>query len=118
MADPTAEQLERLAAQWPVNTTTDNNRVASEVEVLMLAVKPQVMKPVTEALSDAVQASRALVISIAAGIPVASLERWLGRRYCGGTLYAQYSGAGTDRCQRLVRQCLMSAMHSASRPNG
>ncbi|WP_421867492.1 pyrroline-5-carboxylate reductase [Motiliproteus sp.] len=78
VADPTQQQLDKLAEQWPINTTTDNNRVAGESEVLMLAVKPQVMKVVTEALREALAASPALVISIAAGIPVASLERWLG----------------------------------------
>ena len=78
VSDPSTEQLERLTQLWPVNTTSDNGRVAREVEVLLLAVKPQVMKQVTEPLAEVLAEAPAVVISIAAGIPVASLERWLG----------------------------------------
>jgi pyrroline-5-carboxylate reductase len=78
VSDPSQDQLNALQQQWPVQTSTDNNQVASAVEVLLLAVKPQVMKSVTEPLQAAIQRSKPVVISIAAGIPVASLERWLG----------------------------------------
>ncbi len=78
VSDPSQDQLDRLQQQWPVQTSTDNNQVATAVEVLLLAVKPQVMKLVAEPLQAAISASKPVVISIAAGIPVASLERWLG----------------------------------------
>ncbi|MEH6648764.1 MAG: pyrroline-5-carboxylate reductase [Motiliproteus sp.] len=80
VSDPSQQQLDRLQQQWPVNTTTDNSQVAAAVEVLLLAVKPQVMQQVVEPLQAAVAAAKPVVISIAAGIPVASLECWLGEQ--------------------------------------
>ena len=59
-------------------TTTDNRALVERSDVLVLAVKPQVMAEVLKPLADIVQARQPLIISIAAGIPGASLERWLG----------------------------------------
>lgn len=58
--------------------TTDNADVVARAEVLVLAVKPQVMAEVLTPLAAAVQQRQPLVLSIAAGIPAASIERWLG----------------------------------------
>ncbi len=44
----------------------------------MLAVKPQVIRTVASEISAAVQARHPLIISIAAGIRSADLDRWLG----------------------------------------
>ena len=44
----------------------------------LLAVKPQVMREVCAELAELAQAQRPLLISIAAGITAAQLERWLG----------------------------------------
>ena len=77
-SDPLPASLERLAAIAPIHTTTDNAAAIKAADVVVLAVKPQVMKPVCEAIAGAVQARQPLVISIAAGINLASLQRWLG----------------------------------------
>ena len=78
MSDVSAERLDQLAAQHKVHVNTDNNEIASRADVLVLAVKPQVMQQVCEALRDAVQARQPLIISIAAGVTVANLKQWLG----------------------------------------
>ena len=65
-------------AQRGLFTTTDNRALVERSDVLVLAVKPQVMAEVLKPLADIVQARQPLIISIAAGIPGASLERWLG----------------------------------------
>ena len=44
----------------------------------MLAVKPQVLREVCESLAALAQAQRPLVVSIAAGITTAQIDRWLG----------------------------------------
>src|SRR5690606_16513007 len=44
----------------------------------VFAVKPQVMREVCAGLAGLAQAGRPLVVSIAAGITIAQLERWLG----------------------------------------
>ncbi len=76
--DPSAEKLQQMQAEWGINTTADNEEAVSQVEVLVLAVKPQILGQVCRDLQAAVAASRPLVISIAAGIMAESLERWLG----------------------------------------
>lgn len=56
----------------------DNQVAARGARVLVLAVKPQVMRTVAEGLAPVVQADRPLVVSVAAGINSLDLERWLG----------------------------------------
>lgn len=59
-------------------TTTDNTELIQWADVLVLAVKPQVMAQVLKPLAELAQKRQPLIISIAAGIPVASIEHWLG----------------------------------------
>ncbi len=77
-SDPLAESLDRLKHVAPVNTTSDNATAIAAADVLVLAVKPQIMKPVCESIATNVQQRSPLIISIAAGIESASLDRWLG----------------------------------------
>ncbi|AQZ94303.1 pyrroline-5-carboxylate reductase [Halopseudomonas phragmitis] len=76
-SDRTAEQCDKLARQFGIRATTDNAELARECDVLVLAVKPQVMQQVCRAL-PAERKPGQLVISIAAGISCASLAEWLG----------------------------------------
>ncbi len=78
VSDPITESLERLSQTAPVNTTADNAVAIEHADVLILAVKPQIMKSVCTAVAANVQARKPLIISIAAGIESASLEHWLG----------------------------------------
>jgi pyrroline-5-carboxylate reductase len=77
LADPLPAALADHARRGLV-TTADNHELLTHADVLVLAVKPQVMSAVLKPLAVAAQRKQPLVISIAAGIPVASLERWLG----------------------------------------
>jgi len=77
-SDPFEASLQRLASIAPVHTTLDNDAAISNADVIVLAVKPQVMKQVAQAISAAVQTRKPLVISIAAGIEINSLDKWLG----------------------------------------
>ncbi|MFT6915185.1 MAG: pyrroline-5-carboxylate reductase [Motiliproteus sp.] len=71
-------RLDELGQRLGIRTSTDNNQAVAAAEVLILAVKPQMMQAVARTLAEEVQHSRPLVISVAAGIPCASLEGWLG----------------------------------------
>lgn len=71
-ADPDAGQRERLA-DMAVPTYEDNDTAVTGADVVVLAVKPQVMGTVLEPLE---LAPGQLVVSIAAGLPLAALERW------------------------------------------
>lgn len=66
-ADPVPERGEKAAASYAVNFTEDNIEAVKEVDIVFLSVKPQVMLPVLRGLKKKVP-SRALVVSIAAGI--------------------------------------------------
>ncbi|MEH6388526.1 pyrroline-5-carboxylate reductase [Pseudomonas profundi] len=78
-SDHRAEQADKLAAELNIRTTTDNARLAAECDVLVLAVKPQVMQAVCRALPTERKPGQ-LIISIAAGISSASLSDWLGEQ--------------------------------------
>ena len=77
-SDPYPASLERLRDIAKVETTDDNQHAIANADVVVLAVKPQVMKPILEDLADSAQLHKPLVISIAAGIKVKSLDQWLG----------------------------------------
>ncbi len=77
-ADPLAERLRRLKSAWGVATFSDNREAVTGADVVILAVKPQVVGEVLAGIRDTVAQQGPLVISIAAGIAIASLERWLG----------------------------------------
>jgi pyrroline-5-carboxylate reductase len=76
-SDVAPQQRDRMAALG-VAAVEDNAAPAACPRVL-LAVKPQMMRPVLEAAAPKL-AREALVISIAAGITTASLSAWLGGR--------------------------------------
>ncbi|MBU2098760.1 MAG: pyrroline-5-carboxylate reductase [Gammaproteobacteria bacterium] len=69
-------KLTELRQQCGIQTGSTAD-VAAQADVIVLAVKPQVMAAVCESLHPHLKAG-CLVISIAAGIPVASLQSWLG----------------------------------------
>ncbi|WP_348758805.1 pyrroline-5-carboxylate reductase [Candidatus Methylocalor cossyra] len=78
VSDPDPAKLKELASRFGVHTDPDNERVAEQADILILAVKPQILQAVAAAMADRVQRRRPLVISIAAGITESALERWLG----------------------------------------
>jgi pyrroline-5-carboxylate reductase len=77
-SDPFIESLKNLQAVAPVKTTQDNAEAIAAADIVVLAVKPQVMKEVAESIAAAVQAKQPMIISIAAGIEIHSLNKWLG----------------------------------------
>ncbi|MGV6807999.1 MAG: pyrroline-5-carboxylate reductase [bacterium] len=76
VSDPLAENRERLATTG-VNTFADNSAVADGAELIVVAVKPQIMSDVARGLAEHLNQD-AVVISIAAGITVQALKDWLG----------------------------------------
>ena len=78
VTDPNEPCREYLAAHFGVHTTDDNAAAIAEADVVVMAVKPQVLQTVAEALAPAVQAGQPLVVTVAAGIRSVDLNRWLG----------------------------------------
>lgn len=79
IAEPRPEQCDLLRKElYGALVTEDNKRVAKSAEVLLFAVKPQILKPVCEGLVEQVQVSRPLIMSIAAGPKIDDIDAWLG----------------------------------------
>jgi pyrroline-5-carboxylate reductase len=78
VVDPNSDALQRLNGKYGVSVAGDINERVAASEVVVLAVKPQQMRDVAEALRAQLAESRPLVLSIAAGIRSADLSRWLG----------------------------------------
>ena len=78
VADPDANQRERMAASHQVTTTPDNQAAISDADVVVLAVKPQLLASVARDLAAGIAQQQPLVISIAAGIREGNLRDWLG----------------------------------------
>lgn len=76
--DPSEEQRQVLQNRFGIHTSSDNNASASTSDALVLAVKPQIMQTVCEPLASTLAQHNALIISVAAGVPCAQLDRWLG----------------------------------------
>lgn len=67
-----------LASELGVTATPDNARAVDGAAVLVLAVRPQDVGPVLKGVSSLLHTQRPLVLSIAAGVRVATLEAWCG----------------------------------------
>lgn len=75
VSDP-AETARELLAQQGIRTTTDNSLAITAADVVILAVKPQLMASVLRALSG--QFEQQLLISIVAGAPIQVIRQLLG----------------------------------------
>lgn len=77
VADQNAEALQSLSSLYPVQTFTDNNAAIADANVVVLAVKPQQLQKVVRDMAPHWQNDK-LLVSIAAGIRLDDIGRWLG----------------------------------------
>lgn len=78
VSDPSEERRSELSTQFKIQTFADNMDAIRHADVVLLAVKPQVMKEVLAPLTEYLTEKQPLIISIAAGINLASLSAWTG----------------------------------------
>ena len=76
-SDPGTDRRTELHDAHGIDTFADNAQAVAGADVVVLAVKPQVMQTVCRDLAPHLQANQ-LIVSIAAGITCASLQQWLG----------------------------------------
>ncbi|MEP0200999.1 MAG: pyrroline-5-carboxylate reductase [Halioglobus sp.] len=77
-ADPFPDSLVKLAERGPVVICNSNAEAAAHADVIILAVKPQVMAEAVASIADAAASNGALVISIAAGVTIDAMQAHLG----------------------------------------
>jgi len=76
--DARADRAAQLAKQYGISAHGDNARLVREADVVILAVKPQIMGAVLAEIAPAVTA-RHLLISVAAGVATATIRAGLGK---------------------------------------
>lgn len=78
-ANPSRPKLDELADQFGIRITQNNAEAVREAEVIVLAVKPQLMAAMLEALvAELGSLEGKLLVSIAAGIKVERLQEMAG----------------------------------------
>lgn len=122
VADTSTQRLDQLSQQFPIRTTTSNTDAADQTDIIVLAVKPQVIKSVAQELAGIVAQQQPLVISIAAGIPASALGNWLGKstaivRAMPNTpamvqsgAAALYANASVSEDQRSIAESILRAV--------
>ncbi len=78
MTDVNEDALQQARRLFGVNTGRDNISAVKKADIVLLAVKPQVMEQVLSPLRDVLNERKPLIISIAAGIPLARFNEWIG----------------------------------------
>ncbi len=78
LSDPDTAQREGVQQHLGLEVHADNAAVAARADILVFAVKPQMLAAAARAVADAVQRKRPLIVSVAAGVRLDDLERWLG----------------------------------------
>lgn len=120
VVEPQAEARARLSAKYGVACADSTAAAAPLGEVVVLAVKPQQMRAAAQALQPHLR--RELVISIAAGIRLVDLQRWLGGHailvrcmpntpaLIGAGISGVYASAGVDAGQRALAESILGAV--------
>lgn len=72
----TSDSLARIQ-QLGINATSDNIAAAQQADVVVLGVKPQMLKDMCATLQPAL-AHNPLIVSLAAGVTLPKLSEWLG----------------------------------------
>lgn len=121
VSDINQQQLSQLADEFAIQTTTDTPSAAEHADVIVLAVKPQILKQVATQISSQCQARKPLIVSIAAGIRSNNIDQWLGGEHAivrcmpntpaliqsGAT--ALYANAAVNDTQRQIASRILQA---------
>ena len=77
--DVRSERLKELDRRYGIQVAADNPALVRDVDVVILAVKPQIIEPVLQEVAHALTRAK-LMISIAAGVSTARLRAVLGKQ--------------------------------------
>lgn len=77
VSDIAEERLTYMSNKFGVKVTSNNRDLADELQIIVLAVKPQVMDTVLQEIAPLVTEDH-LLISVAAGYPLSRMQNFLG----------------------------------------
>jgi pyrroline-5-carboxylate reductase len=121
VAEPVDALRDALAKDFGVTVFDHKIPAVTGASTWVFAVKPQLMRPVCERLAPIAQETRPLIVSIAAGITIPQIERWLGGdlpvvrtmpntpAQLGAGVTALVANARVDAAGRERTQTLLSA---------
>ena len=78
VSEPDAAKRQYFERQVGIKAVADNGDLVTHCGIVVLAVKPQLLKDVLVPLQHVLQQRRPLLISIAAGVTVNDTDRWAG----------------------------------------
>ncbi|MEM7360137.1 MAG: pyrroline-5-carboxylate reductase [Pseudomonadota bacterium] len=77
--DKSADKTQTLKSNYGINVAASNDEMVICCDILVLAVKPQILETVLTPLVDSFAEKQPLLVSVVAGIKSVTMERWLGR---------------------------------------
>lgn len=78
VAEPVDALREQLHADFGVRVFSDAASAVRGADIVLLAVKPQVMRGVCESIGAVIAERKPLIVSIAAGLRMEQIDGWLG----------------------------------------
>ncbi len=78
ITDADEKKLASLKQQFSVHTSKNNREAVTDADVVLLAVKPQMLAEVASEIAAIISEKKPLVISIAAGVRVKTIQKYLG----------------------------------------
>ena len=122
VSEPKAALREKLTKNFGVNALEENASAVMGANVIVLAVKPQILQEVVTPLGALVAEARPLLISVAAGVTCSSIERWVGSQpalirvmpntpaLIGAGISALYANSNVGVDQRALAEKIVAAV--------
>lgn len=80
VSDLNQESLKKLSEKWPAIKTSQNNKETVDfADIIVIAVKPHIYKPVIEEIAPIVN-DDTIIVTIAAGVTIEQAESMFGRK--------------------------------------
>jgi pyrroline-5-carboxylate reductase len=80
ISEPVGERRQYLGEYYYIQTTQNNSELVNKCNLILLAVKPQVMGKVLEEIRDNINPEKHLILTIAAGLPLSFYEKRLPQK--------------------------------------
>jgi pyrroline-5-carboxylate reductase len=121
VGEPLPQSRDALSRDFGLLATADNNEAIADADLVVIAVKPQQAATVLTPLRPRFQSRRPVVLSVAAGISVASLQSWVGAGVAvvrsmpnrpalvGAGISGLYAGPEVNAAQRQLAETALRA---------
>jgi pyrroline-5-carboxylate reductase len=77
--DPNIDQRKNVTEKFAIHCYENNEDAIVQADIVVLSVKPQMLKEVCQSIQNKIQEKKPLIISVAAGIRMQDINLWLGR---------------------------------------